>query len=205
MVFMNKTVLSIFAGAFLCALPLRADDVFDRFVRKVTSSDVRICYVLSVRGGGTDAGVAELCGNSYRLEGEGFDIRCDGKTVWTVDSSAKEVVVEDAASGGASLSNPASLLADMKSSFRLVNSGEAVYKGRKYHGVRLVPVGKSELSSVELFFDKENLTASTFTLSDGSIVDFEFPEVSFLEKKVTFSFDTSSLDSSWVVSDMRGF
>ena len=49
-------------------------------------------------------------GQSYRFSGSGMQVYCDGTTVWTVDTKAKEVYVDSAGSTNSLLADPGKAL-----------------------------------------------------------------------------------------------
>lgn len=199
-----KNVALLFIAFMLSVSVSYADEVFDRFASKLSSSHVRVSYVMSVNGKDSDAGVAEACGKSYRLENEGYEVISDGNSVWTVDRKAREVVIENAPDQP-SASNPAGLIMGLTSSFKVSGSGDIVRGGGKYHYVTLSPLKQAGIASVKLLFRGDSLVSAAAAMQDGTELDFEFPQVKFLDGNEVFSFDAKSLDSSWTVTDMRDF
>ena len=54
------------------------------------------------------SGSVKLQGNAFTMEGNGLDIRCDGKTRWTVDVAAEECYYALRSDTGGSIRQPSS-------------------------------------------------------------------------------------------------
>ena len=98
---MMRRFLLCFAAVLALSLPVRAgdDEVVDRILSRIEGKRVSFDYSYTLRSGGVPvqgSGHAVLEGRSYRAEGGGLVIRCDGATRWTVDPKAKEVYIESA-------------------------------------------------------------------------------------------------------------
>jgi outer membrane lipoprotein-sorting protein len=59
-------------------------------------------------------GTVLLDGNFYRITDNGLEYRCDGKTRWTIDESAKEVYIEESPGTKAFLAAPTEYLDKIK-------------------------------------------------------------------------------------------
>ena len=200
-----KRIFTVMAVCVLSAFTAAADGIYDSFAARVASSSVTASYVMRTSSGMSDSGTAYLCGESWHIDREGFDLWCDGRTVWTVDGKSKEVVVEDCSPEGGRSASPVAWFGNL-SLFAVSGSGSSVYGGRKCHWTGLTPSRKGEISELKLYFDLGgSLFAAELALGSGGKITFEFSGISYSDKKKTWSFDTSSLDSSWVVTDMRGF
>ncbi len=200
-----KSILTVSAVCILSAFNAAADGIYDNFATRVASSSVTASYVMRASSGMTDSGTAYICGDSWHIDREGFDLWCDGKSVWTVDPASKEVVVEDCSPTKGQQTGPVAWIGNL-SSFNVSGGGDAVYGGKKCHRTVLVPSRGGEVSELKLYFDRDgSLFAAEASLKSGVTLTFGFSEISYSGKKETWSFDTSGLDSSWVVTDMRGF
>ena len=114
--------------------------------------------------------------NAYRLDGLGLTIVCDGKTRWTYDAAAGEVVLENAENDNI-LTNPALLI----SSYRAYGSALHVKGGSK--------------DSLDVVYDVDQDVQARFVLSG----------IEYLESKgkSDFTFDVTSLPKDTVVTDLR--
>jgi outer membrane lipoprotein-sorting protein len=137
----------------------------------------------------------------YRVKAGTLEIYCDGKSVWQVNKSAKEVVVSPIADSDDDLTNPARLLANYSKNYRAKfireeKDGTAIIdlqpnQGRSYHKVRIDIDKNGQLKKLEQHnYDssRSEYTVSNFknaTASDGD-----------------FTFD-SAANSSYELIDMR--
>lgn len=114
--------------------------------------------------------------NAYSLDGLGLSIVCDGKTRWTYDPSAGEVVIESAEQDNI-LTNPALLI----SSYRAYGSALHVKGGSK--------------DSLDVVYDVDDDVHARFVLKG---IRYCEPE-----GKSDFTFDVKSLPEGSVVTDLR--
>ena len=143
----------------------------------------------------------EVQGKFYRMQGNGLDIMCDGESVWVMDTSAKEVVVEPLNDDPSSyMSNPALLFRDMDKVFTMTGasaSGSGIsYKlsARKSCGVR----------NAVLDIDTDGtLRNAEFTLDNGSIMKVNILSVKILPLKEKSCFIPGEFSSDWIVTDLR--
>ena len=93
-------------------------------------------------------GVAVICGHKYYAKGNGIENYCDGKSVWTVDRSAKEVYIESA--GGDIASNIEKFLGGIRDfkydgsslSCRIVKKEQGLDLEFKAQGIKTVPASE---------------------------------------------------------------
>jgi outer membrane lipoprotein-sorting protein len=72
-------------------------------------------------------GTVLLDGNFYLITDNGLEYRCDGKTRWTIDESAKEVYIEDSPGAKAFLAAPTEYLDKIKDLIVGESSASGVY------------------------------------------------------------------------------
>ena len=155
----------------------------------------------SVRNGGPEVkGKAELQiqGETYRILGGGYDIYCDGESVWIVDQTSKEVIIEPVSEGpDGYMTNPALLLSRLDEFFDVKSVA-----GRKY---TLKPKAKGEITSAEVTFSPEgNLSSGTFTMSDGNVWNITVSNMTVSPQKDITAFRPSiRFDKTWIVTDLR--
>ena len=103
------------------------------------------------------------------------------------------------------MTDPALLLASMEASFTELSCSKGRFQGKEADIIMLKPKTASQLKEAELYFEKGLPFFAKVTLKDGTIASFTLKDMKFLEKtdETRFSFDGSSLDSSWVVTDLR--
>jgi len=192
----------------LSCVTLLAQDALSRFASRAESSRVGFDYVFSVKGNLPlkGEGKALVQGDSFFVSGNGLEIRCDGTTRWTADTDSKEVVIEGVEEGIADLAaNPALLIVSFDEAFDRVAVKDDVFGGRKVKAFSLKPKIYGGFESAVLYFSGDELAGASVTSSDGTVTDFTISSLTFSypEKTEEFSFDVSSFDKSWVVTDLR--
>lgn len=99
--------------------------VLDCFVEKITDSPVRFEYTMDMvsdKAPVKASGEVSLQGRCFRMTGNGIESRCDGRTLWTVDSMAKEAYIEDADSAeNILLANPLLLITSLMDNMKVVS------------------------------------------------------------------------------------
>ena len=108
---MKKTFILVLALA-LTALSLAAQDRVEQLRQRLTSGRVSFDYILTVDGKVPvkQSGNAVIDGDRYCIKGNGVEIHCDGTTLWTVDTQALEVYIENSGSVREFLADPAAYL-----------------------------------------------------------------------------------------------
>lgn len=203
-----KKFLLISCLAFAAVFQSAADNLLNTFLLRVASSCVTFEYSYKAEGGVsmTGSGNAKVQGDAFVLEGDGLEIWCDGSQRWSVDRSAKEVLIETLAEGHDFAGNPALLVSCLDEAFKEVSSGSEKFRGRSLRCVKLAPVAEAGISGLSLFFDGEgNLRGVVMTADDGTRTEFVISKMEFLYPKdlSLFTFDSSGLDGSWVITDLR--
>lgn len=180
-----------------------------RFYDNLLSSCVEFDMSYSIRMSGVKLdgkGVLELQGDSWILVGNGMEIRCDGKTLWTVDPESKEVVIDslsDDITAGI-ITNPAVMLINLRELFSLrevlpTKEGKSLI-------YTLYPKAESEVSFVnmEILKGDSSLKQLTFSLEDGTSAVVNISSTKSGKKKPAEYFSRSvNYDSSWIVTDLR--
>ena len=91
--------------------------VLDLFRNQTGTECVSIDYEFSIVLSGlktTGGGTVVVQGNAYHMQGDGFEMFCDGNSTWMIDEVSKEVVIESADSQDAGLlANPIILLMNL--------------------------------------------------------------------------------------------
>lgn len=143
----------------------------------------------------------EVQGVSYRMQGFGLDVYCDGETVWLLDPMAKEAIAEPVNDDSFSyMSNPALLFRDMDKVFK-VASATASGSGMKYNMSARKPCG---ISKAVLEIDRNSLLRiAEFTLDDGSVMKIKVLSMQVQPLKTQDSFAPGNLSSDWIITDLR--
>ena len=143
----------------------------------------------------------EVQGISYRMQGFGLDVYCDGETVWLLDPMAKEAIAEPVNDDSFSyMSNPALHFRDMGKVFK-VASATASGSGMKYNMSARKPCG---ISKAVLEIDRNSLLRiAEFTLDDGSVMKIKVLSMQVQPLKTKESFAPGNLSSDWIITDLR--
>lgn len=206
-----KRYIYVIVLILLAAQALKAQEntPLARFYDNLLSSCVEFDMSYSIRMSGVKLdgkGVLELQGDSWILVGNGMEIRCDGKTLWTVDPESKEVVVDslsDDITAGI-ITNPAVMLINLRELFSLrevlpTKEGKSLI-------YTLYPKAESEVSFVnmEILKGDSSLKQLTFSLEDGTSAVVNISSTKSGKKKPAEYFSRSvNYDSSWIVTDLR--
>ena len=206
-----KRYIYVIVLILLAAQALKAQEntPLARFYDNLLSSCVEFDMSYSIRMSGVKLdgkGVLELQGDSWILVGNGMEIRCDGKTLWTVDPESKEVVIDslsDDITAGI-ITNPAVMLINLRELFSLrevlpTKEGKSLI-------YTLYPKAESEVSFVnmEILKGDSSLKQLTFSLEDGTSAVVNIFSMKSGKKKPAEYFSRSvNYDSSWIVTDLR--
>lgn len=150
---------------------------------RMATSEISFDYSYSAVSGKvrmTGEGSALLDGTSFILKVDGLDIYCDGQTKWTLDTGAREIVIETFDRNDADLSaNPALLLSNVEEYFDIRTQETVAYKGGKAVRLELAPVSYPSLKKVVLYFSAEDddiLKGAEITASDGTVSEFSIED-----------------------------
>ncbi len=213
------TRIIIIAVVAVMALPevsLAKSRTLETFIAKVSSSLVSFDYSFTMptrKAKMTGNGAVKVQGNSFFVDGNGLELWCDGKTRWTIDRISEEALVEsveDSFDGYAT--NPAQMIVSIDDAFTETSFGGSRFGGKAVDASVLSPVhkgkGSMDISGLTLFFRSgtTTLVGAEVTLNDGSVSDFTISNLRFEvgdKSKESFRFDEKTLDSSYVITDLR--
>jgi len=204
-----KKILFTLASLLSC-IALGAQSL-DGIRSSIASNEFTLDYTyvvnrdFSLKGSGTLTLNSAIGG--YRLSGDGLRVWCNGSTKWTVDDSAREVVIESEDRGDYA-SSPARILFSLGEDFALSSSspGVLVLSPTRNNGISKVTLRFAggttlwSLSKVEVLFSDSTYTE--FTVSN-------FRNLRAIERGSaasyvsSYSLDAKSLGPSWVVTDLR--
>lgn len=188
-----------------------AQSLSRRFSDAEKGSCVTFSYSFTMRGNAPvrGEGTAVLQGNMFIVKGNGMEIWCDGKSRWTADRTAKELIVEDVDGLASIEANPALLISSLESSFRPTETAvESVSgSGKKLHKVSYVPSVKGTgVTSLDVWFTdaaKPLIVKLSASLGKKGVVDLKISSMSFGPLRAASSFVFGGSDSSWVITDLR--
>ena len=213
-----RTIIA-FAVASLLAMPqvLSAKcKTLSAFVDKVSVSLVSFDYSFTMptkKARMTGEGTVKVQGDSFLVDGNGLEVWCDGKTRWTIDRISEEALVESVDDSYDSYAtNPALMIASIDNAFREESFGSSKFGGKVVDASVLTPANKGkgsmDIAGLKLFFKSGTtiLIGAEVTLNDGSVSEFTITNLKFEgagKTKESFRFDEKTLDSSYVVTDLR--
>lgn len=205
---MKRIIISTLVLCGLCiASAAQGTSSLEQLCAKMSdkASVLNYSYTLSVAGVKTvGEGTVTTQDNAYVLKGNGINIYCNGSTLWVMDESGKEILIDSVAQGAdAYLSNPVLLLANLNKIFSIsspvTNGGNQIYK--------LTPKQDCGITSGTVSVSVANpvFTSGSFKTSDGGQLDVKIKSMTFSEKKpLTFYIlNLSGFDSSWMITDLR--
>ncbi len=207
------------AAVALLSLPqvsLAKSKTLDDFVGKVSTSLVSFDYSFTMptkKAKMTGEGSVKVQGPCFFVDGNGLEIWCDGTTRWTIDRLAEEALVEQVDDSFDSYAtNPALMISSIDDAFSEVSFGSSKFGGKVVDASVLSPVhkgkGSMDIAALKLYFKSGTLTlvGAEVTLNDGSVSEFTIKNLKFEEavkSKESFRFNEKTLDSSYVVTDLR--
>ena len=183
--------------------------LINRLYDKFSASCVGIEYGYVSRVSGVNikgSGSLVLQGDMWHNEGNGIEMWCDGKTVWTVDHDAMEVVIDSVSGNGeeADITNPALMFMKMQDLFNVKQVlGSSDGKAEIYV---LEPKGDIGIDffDVEILKSDASIRSGSFALEDGNKFDITVNSMTINEKKSATSFRPSqTFDYNWIVTDLR--
>lgn len=186
----------------------------DRLEKRIETSEISFSYTYEAERGKVSMkgqGKTVIQGNAYILDVDGMEIYCDGTSKWTLDRGAQELVIEDYDGYTADISaDPVLLLGNLTGFFEVSSQSYTEFDGHKALKVSLSPKSESKFKGVILYFrddpsESDILVGASVEMSDGTVTDFSISDFRYDPKGdlSRFSFDSSSLDSSWVITDLR--
>lgn len=145
--------------------------------------------------------------SKYYLEIAGQLIYCDGVTIWSAISDAKEVQISDVSDMGEESLTPDKLFTSYYNNFKLKSSEEKNYSGKPAYFMELISNNKNfEYNKVILIVDKVTLNPKELQLSDkkGSLYIYILKNLitNELMNDESFKFDFNK-HSDYEVIDMR--
>lgn len=191
------------------SLTAQTSSVLDRLYHEMETKAAYLQYEFSLIVSGVKtigSGNLTTQENAYLLEGNGLRISCDGSSVWLMDQEAKEVIVEKVSTGVDSyMSNPVLLFTGMNDLFTVTSSvknGSQIVcslSPKTACGVKEGTLVLNTAGEVPVF------VSGAFTFTSGEKLDIKIKSMTFLSKKslTHYSVSLSTLDSSWVVTDLR--
>ena len=186
------------------------------FYRKVSNSCVSAEYSYTYRTDDakiTGEGRAHVQGSSFRLTMNGLEVISDGKSMWTVDSEAQEVMVDRVDDATSNLmANPILFVSGMESLFDVsLSNGYAYIESNDFtlptYKVVMLPKEEGDVLFMDVHYarDFSVILAAVIYLKDGTVTEITIPSMTFTSGKSAdyFTLDTSGISSDFIVTDLR--
>ncbi|MBQ6688212.1 MAG: outer membrane lipoprotein carrier protein LolA [Bacteroidales bacterium] len=199
--------LLIWSLTLLSALTAHAQNLIDTMYTKVMESHVELVYSYSFRMSGVNnvgQGILSAQDDLWHVDGNGIQMWCDGSSMWVVDPSLKEVVIEPAVLEADYLSNPALLFTRMDDCFNVRMARSSADGDTMLYVLEPKHSGDIDYCNIEVFKDDASIKSATFAMTDGNLLNIEVSSMTFSPKRPHTSFrPQTSFDSSWIVTDLR--
>ena len=141
--------------------------------------------------------------NMYSMKGNGLEVYCNGKTMWTVDDSSHEVIIEPCeAQDRDYMANPVLMLVDVDKLFAL--SGRRPL-GNGKEEFELDAVVRCGVTKAILVLKSDGtVIRGKFFLEDGNEFAVQvFSMKKTEEKPASFFSPQRKFGSDWIVTDLR--
>ena len=200
------TVLSIMLSWLTSA---QDNSLLDRMCSEGAASCVTIDYSYTARVSGIDnqaSGELVSQGENWIVKGNGVEMYCDGTTVWIMDPTAKEVVIEPVADEQqtAYLTNPARVFVGLQDSFRINVATPSSDGTATIFSLLPVNGGNMEFLNIELYNDTAAIRSMSFALNDGTLVKIDVNSMKLTSKLSVEAFTPQTVfDSTWIMTDLR--
>lgn len=207
---MRRIIISALVLCGLCiAAAAQGTSSLEQLCAKMSSkaSNLSYSYTLGMSGVKTvGEGTLTTQDTSYLMKASGISIYCNGSTLWVVDQTGKEILIDSVAQGAdAYLSNPLLLLANLNKIFSI----GAPTKSGNTQTYKLSPKQACGIASGTVVINVADsnpvFTSGSFKTTDGGELDVKIKSMTFSEKKplTYYVLDLSRFDSSWMITDLR--
>ena len=204
--------MRLIAVALFCfAQILSAQNVrlLDKLSERISKSCLELDYSYSVRISGINnvgQGHLQCQGYMWKMVGNGVEMYCDSTSVWVVDPTNKEVVVEPAeVEEKVQLqTNPAVLFVHMKDFFTVRESRKIDSQGTVLYILDSKQKGDIDYFNVEIVESDQSIRNAVISLSDGTLIKIEVSSMKLTPIRLIEDFRPHiKFDSSWIVTDLR--
>ena len=196
----------LFASSMLSAQDMT---LLDRFYSSVSQSCIDMSYTYSARVSGvSNSGQGSLTaqGLMWIMKGNGVEMYCDSASLWVIDPSLKEVVIEPASSESEVqlLTNPAVMFVRMKEMFN-VRESRAASDGDAILYILQPKTGSNlEYFNVEISRADAVIRSGAVALKDGTLINIKVSSMKLTPERPAEDFRPHTVfDSSWIVTDLR--
>ena len=185
------------------------NSLLEKLCQNVSDSCVYFEYTYSARISGVDNHAGGTLGNQgemWVLKSDSFEMFCDAVSLWMVDHTSKEVVIEPIGNQqqGMFLTNPARVFISISDSFRQ-NAVHSSDDGKSLN-YSLTPKAAKDIQYLNIEIDKvtETIRNMSFALEDGTLVKIKVSSMKLTPKISDEAFRPQIMfDSKWIVTDLR--
>lgn len=208
----SRSFTSLIASAMLLISGMtdaQNTSLLDRLYAKMSDSCLEMSYSYDARVSGVHnqgSGLLRSQGLMWEMNGNGVTMYCDSKSVWIIDPTMKEVVIEPLQDEESSqwISNPAVVLSRMKDIFKVAESLESQDDKAVVFVLEPLNKGYIDYCNLEIFKSGNSIRRATIALSDGNLIKIEVSSMKLTPKVSDEEFlPRMEFDPSWIVTDLR--
>lgn len=208
----SRSFTSLIASAMLLISGMtdaQNTSLLDRLYAKMSDSCLEMSYSYDARISGVHnqgSGQLRSQGLMWEMNGNGVTMYCDSKSVWIIDPTMKEVVIEPLQDEESSqwISNPAVVLSRMKDIFKATESLESQDDKAVVFVLEPLNKGYIDYCNLEIFKSGNSIRRATIALSDGNLIKIEVSSMKLTPKVSDEEFlPRMEFDPSWIVTDLR--
>lgn len=208
----SRSFTSLIASAMLLISGMtdaQNTSILDRLYAKMSDSCLEMSYSYDARISGVHnqgSGLLRSQGLMWEMNGNGVTMYCDSKSVWIIDPTMKEAVIEPLQEEESSqwISNPAVVLSRMKDMFKVAESLESQDDKAVVFVLEPLNKGYIDYCNLEIFKSGNSIRRATIALSDGNLIKIEVSSMKLTPKVSDEEFlPRMEFDPSWIVTDLR--
>ena len=208
----SRSFTSLIASAMLLISGMtdaQNTSLLDRLYAKMSDSCLEMSYSYDGRVTGVHnqgSGLLRSQGLMWEMNGNGVTMYCDSKSVWIIDPTMKEAVIEPLQDEESSqwISNPAVMLSRMKDMFKVAESLESQDDKAVVFVLEPLNKGYIDYCNLEIFKSGNSIRRATIALSDGNLIKIEVSSMKLTPKVSDEEFlPRMEFDPSWIVTDLR--
>lgn len=208
----SRSFTSLIASAILLISGMtdaQNTSLLDRLYAKMSDSCLEMSYSYDARVSGVHNqgnGLLRSQGLMWEMNGNGVTMYCDSKSVWIIDPTMKEAVIEPLQDEESSqwISNPAVVLSRMKDMFKVAESLESQDDKAVVFVLEPLNKGYIDYCNLEIFKSGNSIRRATIALSDGNLIKIEVSSMKLTPKVSDEEFlPRMEFDPSWIVTDLR--
>ena len=208
----SRSFTSLIASAMLLISGMtdaQNTSLLARLYAKMSDACLEMSYSYDTRISGVHnqgSGLLRSQGLMWEMDGNGVTMYCDSKSVWIIDPTMKEAVIEPLQEEESSqwISNPAVMLSRMKDIFKVAESLESQDDKAVVFVLEPLKKGYIDYCNLEIFKSGNSIRRATIALSDGNLIKIEVSSMTLPPKVSDEEFlPRMEFDPSWIVTDLR--